>query len=118
MTAELLRHAEILNADENGLRVKGKLNRLHAASSGLLNYNVHEKRGKEAMDAAGILGGFSGTAVHDHRKSYFGYKNSGHALCDAHHLRGLLSRCSPAVVYGFPIQVLKQNRSALPDTGS
>ena len=38
VTAELLRHAEILNADETGLRVKGKLNRPHVASADLLTY--------------------------------------------------------------------------------
>ena len=89
-TVELLRNAEVLNTDETGLRVKGKLHWLHVASSGLLtHYNVHEKRGKEAMDAAGILGEFEGTAVHDHWKSYFGYKNCHHGLCNAHHLREL-----------------------------
>jgi transposase len=89
-TAELLRDAEILKADETGLRVKGKLHWLHVASADLLtHYEVHERRGKGAMDAAGILGEFKGTAVHDHWKSYFGYKNCNHALCNAHHLREL-----------------------------
>nr|MDU9046776.1 IS66 family transposase [Candidatus Electrothrix aestuarii] len=90
VTAELLRHAEILNADETGLRVKGKLHWLHVASSGLLtHYNVHEKRGKEAMDAAGILSEFKGTMLHDHWKSYFVYTNCRHGLCNSHHLREL-----------------------------
>ena len=67
-----------------------KLHRLHVASTGgLTHYSVHEKRGKEATDAAGILGEFRGTAVHDHRKPYFRYENRGHALCGAHHLREL-----------------------------
>ena len=80
----------MLNADESGIRVKGKLHRLHVASTdGLTHYSVHEKRGKEATDAAGILQDFTGTAVHDHRKPYFRYKNCRHALCNAHHLREL-----------------------------
>ncbi len=87
---ELLRNADILKVDETGLRVKGKLHWLHVASSdSLTSYSVHRRRGKEAMDEAGILGEFSGTVVHDHWKSYFGYENCGHALCNAHHLREL-----------------------------
>jgi transposase len=88
--ADLLRNAEVLNVDETGLRVKGKLHWLHVASSDLLtHYNVHEKRGKEAMDAAGILSRFEGTMLHDHWKSYFGYTNCRHGLCNSHHLREL-----------------------------
>lgn len=89
-TKELLRNAKVLKADETGLRVKGKLHWLHVASADLLtHYKVHAKRGKEATDAAGILGEFKGTAVHDHWKPYFRYENCRHALCNAHHLREL-----------------------------
>ena len=86
----LLRNAGTLNADETGLRTEGELHWLHVASAdSLTHYEVHAKRGKEAADAAGILGEFRGTAVHDHWKPYFGYENCGHALCSAHHLREL-----------------------------
>jgi transposase len=89
-TEELLRNAEVLNADETGVRVGGKLHWPHVASTGgLTHYPVHEKRGEEAADEAGILGEFGGTAVHDHWKPYFRYENCGHALCSAHHLREL-----------------------------
>lgn len=85
-----LRQAEVLHTDESGVRVKPQLPWLHvAATERLTHYDVHAKRGQEAMDEAGILPAFGGTAVHDHWKPYFGYKGCAHGLCNAHHRREL-----------------------------
>ena len=87
---EQLRHAEVLHADESGLRAKGKLHWLHVASTDrLTDYTVHARRGKVAMDEAGVLPGFKGRVIHDHWKTYFGYGDCAHGLCNAHHLREL-----------------------------
>jgi transposase len=80
--------APVAHFDESGLRVEGQLRWLHTASTDTLTwYQVHAKRGTEALEEANILPRFAGVAVHDAWHSYFYYQHCTHGLCNAHHLR-------------------------------
>ena len=85
---EIIR-SDIAYFDESGIRVCARLYWIHSASTKECTvYLVHQKRGTDAMDAMGILPVFTGTAIHDHWKSYYRYL-CAHAECNAHHLRHL-----------------------------
>ena len=81
--------APVAHFDETGARVAGRLHWVHSASTSLLSlFTVHPKRGKVAMDQAGVLPGFGGVAVHDGWAPYWRYDVT-HALCGVHLLREL-----------------------------
>lgn len=91
LIADLLRRGALVNADESGLRVAGKLHWLHiAASEKLTWYGLHAKRGLEAIEAHGILPKRLGVLVHDCWAPYWKLDDGPHALCNAHLLRELL----------------------------
>jgi transposase-like protein len=80
---------EAVHVDETGARVKGKLHWIHTAGTQKVTVlGIHPKRGKEGIDAQGILPRRRGWCVHDGLKSYAHYPLR-HALCNAHHLREL-----------------------------
>ncbi len=82
--------AEVVNFDETGLRVEGRLRWVHSASTGKYSLIfVHDRRGTKGMDAAGVLPEFTGIAVHDVWAPYDTYTSCTHALCGAHVLREL-----------------------------
>ncbi|CAK0755483.1 hypothetical protein CCP3SC1_240032 [Gammaproteobacteria bacterium] len=71
------------------MRVAGKLHWLHVLATGLLTWvGIHPNRGKQTLDAFGLLVAFVGMLVHDGWKPYRDLACT-HALCNAHHLREL-----------------------------
>jgi transposase len=85
-----LTEAEVAHFDETALRVACRLRWVHSASTGkYVLITVHERRGVEAMNAAGVLPGFTGIAVHDGWAPYDTCEQATHARCNAHILREL-----------------------------
>jgi transposase len=88
---EHLAAAPVAHADESGVRVAGRLHWLHVACTHLVTfYGVHTNRGREAMDALGVLPAFGGTLGTDALASYTVYGDA-RALCGAHVPRELIA---------------------------
>ena len=88
------RQAQVLGADETGLRCEGKTVWLHVARNEELTVmEVHEKRGAEAMRDIGVLDEFSGILVRDALASYDAVGpeegRAGDQLCASHLARNL-----------------------------
>jgi transposase len=80
----------VVHFDETGARAAGSLHWVHeAASETLTLYGLHKRRGREGIDALGVLPRFAGVAVHDGFAPYRAYTGCAHALCNGHHLREL-----------------------------
>lgn len=84
---KLLLESYDIGFDETGIRVGGKVNWMHTASTKNLTLLVSSlKRGKVGIDECGVLPHFKGVAVHDCWSSYYNeaYAGATHALCCAH----------------------------------
>ena len=77
--------AEVLGADETGIRVDGGLAWVHATRTDeLTRYTVSAKRGVAAMTVAGVLPALAADAVlHDFWAPYWHFDLT-HAVCGAH----------------------------------
>ena len=85
-----LKFEPIIQNDETGVRVEGKLQWLHVNStSQLTHYSIQKKRGTEGINEIGILSDFKGISVHDFWKPYLSYPCT-HSFCCAHILRELI----------------------------
>lgn len=87
---QAVQKADIVHADETGIRIKGHLHWLHCAVTTTLTWLApHAKRGTVAFEALGLLQGIQGVLVHDGLASYKGL-DCTHSLCNAHHIRELV----------------------------
>jgi hypothetical protein len=75
--------AQVVGFDETGLRVEGRLHWVHCARTDKYTLVVcHPRRGREGIEALGVLPRFGGIAVHDAwapyecatRRSWFGWR--------------------------------------------
>lgn len=89
-TIEDVKTRPVIHTDETSLKIGKKKHWIHAYSSGDITLKfLHEKRGKEAIEAINIIPCYGGVIIHDCWRSYFAYEHCLHALCGSHLLREL-----------------------------
>jgi transposase len=95
---EQIAGSDVAGFDETGFRAGGRLAWVHCARTGRYTLlMMHPRRGRQAMEAMGVLPAFAGVAVHDAWAPYDSYTGAGHQLCCAHALRELqaVADCAP-----------------------
>ena len=79
-----------MHVDETSLRVDRKNHWIHVCSAGEITLKfLHPNRGREAIEAIGVIPRYGGVAIHDCWASYLSYAHCGHGLCGSHLLREL-----------------------------
>jgi transposase len=86
---ELLRSAPAVHADETPARAAGGLRYVHLACTSYLTLMHTGDRSAEAIDAGGVLPGYTGVIVRDGYGGYAHLTDALHAWCGAHLLRDL-----------------------------
>lgn len=85
-----LQQADVVHVDETGQRVGGHTEWVHVTSTAWLTFYAHHaKRGREALEAIGLLLDCAGRRVHDAWAPYLTLPGA-YALCNAHLLRELI----------------------------
>jgi transposase len=87
---EILPHEPVLHADETSRPINQVNHWLHVLCTPLLTFfAIRWSRGKEAIQAAGILPKFTGWLMHDFLSSYLSFEDCQHTFCKSHLLREL-----------------------------
>ncbi len=90
LVAGLLRQAEAVHADETPARAAGGLRYVHLACTEWLTHMHTGDRSADAVDAGGVLPGYTGILVRDGYHGGYGHLTDAlHAWCGAHLLRDL-----------------------------
>jgi transposase len=90
LVAGLLRQAEAVHADETPARAAGGLRYVHLACTKWLTHMHTGDRSADAVDAGGVLPGYTGILVRDGYHGGYGHLTGAlHAWCGAHLLRDL-----------------------------
>lgn len=88
---EILPHEPVLHADETSVPINQVTHWLHVLCTPLLTFfAIHLHRGKEAIDAIGILPKFTGWLMTDFLSSYLSFEHCLHTFCKSHLLRELV----------------------------
>lgn len=88
---EILPQEPILHADETSLPINKVNHWLHVLCTPLLTFfSVQLARGKDAIEAIGIIPRFTGWLMHDFLSSYLSFENCFHTFCKSHLLRELV----------------------------
>jgi transposase len=88
---EILPQEPILHADETGVPINKIDHYLHCICTPLLTFfAIHLKRGKEAIEAIGIIPKFKGWLMTDFLSSYLAFDNCLHTFCKSHLMRELV----------------------------
>ena len=88
---EILPQEPVLHADETSVPINKVRHWLHVLCTPLLTFfAIHLSRGKDAIEAAGIIPQFTGWLMHDFLSSYLGFENCLHTFCKSHLLRELI----------------------------
>src|SRR5450756_1402007 len=90
LVAGLLKQAEAVHADETPARAAGGLRYVHLACTPFLTHMHTGDRSAPAVDAGGVLPGYTGIIVRDGYHGGYGHLTDAlHAWCGAHLLRDL-----------------------------
>jgi transposase len=88
---EVLPQERVLHVDETSLPINQLKHWLHVICTPLLTFfSVQLLRGKEAIQAIGIIPQFTGWLMHDFLSSYLGFEKCLHTFCKSHLMRELV----------------------------